>query len=185
MTDRLSASEVAARSERNRASWKALKTASGAKTTSRHTRSPSRTQPTPLDSRNRGIPEASEHAIQAAAVKFWELWASANGVDPRCLYAIPNAGAGAQRGQAGKMKAEGVRRGWPDLGLDLACGGFHGLRIEVKRKGWTPPKSGKALEHWQNQQSIHAMLRRNNYNVIVAVGYDEIIRALCAYVSGR
>ena len=31
-----------------------------------------------------------------------------------------------------QLKAAGVKAGYPDIGLDVARGGYHGLRIELK-----------------------------------------------------
>ena len=135
------------------------------------------------------LPTPTEHQDQVAVIQWWESFSSSKELDLRLLFAVPNAGAGAQRGQAGKMKAEGVRPGVPDLFLALPMPSqanpgamiFAGLFIELKRQGWKPPKSGAALAHWQTQRSIHAMLRRNSYNVIVAVGYDETVTAITSY----
>lgn len=48
------------------------------------------------------------------------------------LYAIPNGG---DRNVivARKLKAEGVKKGVPDLCLPVPRGGYHGLYIELKR----------------------------------------------------
>lgn len=54
------------------------------------------------------------------------------------MFAIPNAGAGAQSGQAGKLKAEGVKAGVPDLCLPVPLNGFHGLYLELKAFNGTP-----------------------------------------------
>jgi hypothetical protein len=45
----------------------------------------------------------------------------------------PNAGAGAQRGQAGKMKAEGVKAGVPDTFLAVAHSGASLTRNQKAR----------------------------------------------------
>lgn len=72
----------------------------------------------------------TEHEDQATVIEWFD-WQY-----PKLLgrlYAIANAGAGAQKGQAGKMKAEGVRRGVPDLCLPVPRQDFCGLYIEMKR----------------------------------------------------
>jgi hypothetical protein len=51
----------------------------------------------------------------------------------RLLYAIPNGGA-RHKAVAGKMRAEGVKKGVPDLHLPVARQGFHSLFIEMKRE---------------------------------------------------
>lgn len=54
--------------------------------------------------------------------------------DLRWLFAVPNGGLRTER-TAGRLKAEGVRKGVPDIFLDVARGGYHGLRIELKAPG--------------------------------------------------
>ena len=49
------------------------------------------------------------------------LWASLNGVRLTI-------------GQAVKAKNAGMKKGYPDIGLDVARCGYHGLRIEMKRE---------------------------------------------------
>lgn len=50
----------------------------------------------------------------------------------RWLFAVPNGG---QRDKitGGRLKAQGVKAGVPDLMLPVACGGYHGLWIELKK----------------------------------------------------
>jgi len=54
------------------------------------------------------------------------------------LYAIPNGGH-RNKATAGKLKAEGVKSGVPDLHLPIARGGYHSLYVEMKK----PPEGGK------------------------------------------
>lgn len=73
----------------------------------------------------------TEHGEQVTLFQ----WSSANEYrmpELALLFAIPNAGAGAQRGQAGKMKAEGVKSGVPDVAMWVARRGYYGLAIEMK-----------------------------------------------------
>lgn len=74
-----------------------------------------------------------EHAHQVALF----AWADAvrrQHPELRWLHSVPNGGARSAR-TAGRLKAEGVRRGVPDVLLDVPRGGFHGLRIELKKPG--------------------------------------------------
>jgi hypothetical protein len=56
------------------------------------------------------------------------------------LFAIPNGGA-RHKAIAGKLRAEGVRAGVPDICLPVPRGEYHGLFIELKR-----PKGGHVSE---------------------------------------
>lgn len=58
------------------------------------------------------------------------------------LFAIPNGGGRTQR-EGGRLKAEGVRAGVPDLQLAFPSGEFHGLFVEMKIKPNTPSKAQK------------------------------------------
>ena len=73
-----------------------------------------------------------EHDAQVAVIQWWAYAHKGFGLPEFALFAVPNAGAGAQRGQAGKMKAEGARSGIPDLLLPVARGAYRGLCIEMK-----------------------------------------------------
>ncbi len=97
--------------------------------------------------------------------------------DPRwnLCFAIPNGGYRSKR-TAGRLKAEGVRAGLPDLFLPIAAHGMHGMFLELK--------CGK------NRQSIPQAawakaLREQGY--CVEVVYDDpsiAIDILAWYLSG-
>lgn len=115
----------------------------------------------------------SEHTEQAALIDWAER------LTPRLpelglLYAIANAGAGGQRGQAGKMKAEGVKRGVPDLCLPVARGGYHGLYIELKATGGTLSAE---------QKQWIAGLRGGGYCAEVCVGTVAAAEAIERYLG--
>lgn len=90
------------------------------------------------------------------------------------IFAIPNAGAGAQKGQAGKMKAEGVKPGVPDLFLAVPRGGRFGLFIEMKAMG------GKASIE---QAGWIARLTMFGYDARICYGADEAIAAIEDYIK--
>lgn len=143
--------------------------------------------------RRRIIP--TEHDDQAAVIEWFDHYGPAHGINPKLLMASPNA-AKRSYGLAARMKAEGMRAGQPDLFLahpklskfKVEPTGwyptlFHGLFIELKRKGWTPPKSGKALEHWERQLEYAQLLRKAGYNALVCIGADEAMQAIKGYVE--
>lgn len=127
----------------------------------------------------------TEHQEQAAVIDWWDkIYAPAHKLDPRLLFAIPN-GANKSFAQAAKFKREGLRAGCPDLILAmpkdmLALRGpewtrlFNGLFIEMKRIG------GKASPA---QIEFATILRNQGYNVIIAQGASEAIRAISAYLE--
>lgn len=74
-----------------------------------------------------------EEDLQRACVEWAEL---ASGRHPllRRLIHVPNGGK-RSKGEAGKMKAMGVKKGVPDLLLPLPSGIYPGLAIELKAPG--------------------------------------------------
>lgn len=119
------------------------------------------------------VARMSEHLEQVSffdwAARFsgrvWELgW----------LYAIPNGG---KRDEAvgAQMQAEGVKPGYPDIGLDVARGRYHGLRIELKIKGGRVRATQQVwLEH----------LERQGYYACVCWQWEHAAKAVLAYLDG-
>ncbi|HBL7242220.1 TPA: VRR-NUC domain-containing protein [Serratia marcescens] len=87
------------------------------------------------------------------------------------LHSTPNGG---QRTKAtgGKLKAEGQKKGYPDMSLDAARGKYHGLRIELKYG-----KSGAKEEQkeWLNR------LTSEGYYCALCVGHNEAIEVIMSY----
>lgn len=135
----------------------------------------------------------TESKSQQAFIRWWDLAYRSLGVpDKRLLFAIPNGGA--RNCVTGAiLKAEGVRRGVPDLFLAVPRVGkcdewiaddlpkvtlkqFHGLFLEFKT--WM----GRVTE---DQQQIQAVLRDQNYVTAVVRGFDQAQRAITAYLRGE
>ncbi len=109
-----------------------------------------------------------EHKIQAGIV------AAADLIIPGRLYAVPNGGNRSAITGA-MLKREGVRRGVPDLQLDMARGGFHGLRMEVKT-----PKGRLTLE----QREWRDWVRAQGYKYHVVRSVQQGVNVLQAYLEG-
>ena len=115
----------------------------------------------------------SEHEEQAALVVWCKLNERKH-PELAWVFAIPNGGY-RHPATAGRLKAEGVRRGYPDLGLDVARGGFHGLRIELKRR------KGGGLSPEQHTWGVRLM--RQGYDWNVARGWEEARDVLLRYLA--
>ena len=68
----------------------------------------------------------------------WAAMQSGKYPELNLLYHVPNGGS-RHKAEAGRLRAEGVKAGVPDLCLPVARGQYHGLYIELKRQrgGWT------------------------------------------------
>jgi hypothetical protein len=90
-------------------------------------------------------------------------------------YAVPNGGLRA-KGVAGKLKAEGVKAGVPDVCLPLRSGEMGALYIEMKSK------DGK-----RNAAQIERMprLAAAGNTVLVCNSWGEAADAVMTYMSGR
>lgn len=105
----------------------------------------------------------------------WAAWSMGKWPELAMLFHIPNGG---KRGkaEAGRLKAEGVSAGVPDLCLPVPRGGYHGLYIELKRiKGGEVSKSQK---EWL------ALLNRQGYFAMVCFGWQEAARTITKYLEG-
>lgn len=124
------------------------------------------------------IKPPSESSEQVALFS-WAALAHGKYPELRKLYAIPNGGL---RGKAtaGKLKAEGVKRGRPDIALDVARGEYHGLRIEMKRRAVKGFKSGVLSEE---QRGCISDLESDGYCALVAYGWEEAKDFLIEYLG--
>ena len=117
--------------------------------------------------------EPSEHQSQAAVIKWWAIASLKYKLPQFALFAIPNGGA---RGQitGALLKAEGLRRGCPDLMLAAPISGIHGLYIEMKRKG-------ESLS--PDQKAFAAYLSEKNYWVRACWSAEEAIDQIISYLE--
>lgn len=77
------------------------------------------------------------YSSSVTALEYWERSDTPEAAVRGCLallHAIPNGGQ-RHKAVAGKMKAEGVKRGVPDVCLPVPRGPWHGLYIEMKKAG--------------------------------------------------
>lgn len=114
-----------------------------------------------------------EHQEQAAVIRFSRDQQTLN-IWPELefLHAIPNAAKRGKR-ERGKMLAEGLKAGMPDLCLPCPRGIYHGLYIEMKH-GRNQPTA--------NQKDCIKFLRQQGYFVDVCWCADEAIGLLKLYM---
>ena len=93
----------------------------------------------------------------------------------KLLFHIPNGG---DRGkaEAGRLKAQGVKAGVPDLMLPVPRGGYHGLFIELKAdKG----RLSEAQKEWIQE------LQQQGYAATCCKGLDEAMNTITRYMNGK
>lgn len=116
----------------------------------------------------------TEHEEQVQVVSWCNLMTDRGYGDYDLIYAIANGG---QRGkaQAGKLKAEGVKKGVPDLCLPVPRGGYGALYIEMKRE-----KGGQVRK---TQSEYMARLTRAGNLCVVCRGAEEAKVAIIEYMG--
>lgn len=114
-----------------------------------------------------------EH-VEQALLMSWAALASGRQPALALLYAIPNGGH-RHPAVAGKLKAEGVKSGVPDLCLPVACGGYHALYIEMK--------AGPTSRVTPNQKAWHAALREQGNAVRVCYSWEQAKDELSRYLE--
>ena len=123
----------------------------------------------------------TEAQEQAAVLSWWASYCRTIKQDVRLLVAVPNgsvlAGDARQRAmQMNKLKATGLRLGFPDLLLLIPFWSKFaaGLAIEMKRIG------EKARPE---QLAYHELLRAQGYRVVVCAGFDAAKAAIVDYLE--
>lgn len=115
----------------------------------------------------------TEHEEQVALMRLVEMH-KGRWPELEMLFAVPNGG---DRNMlvAKKLKAEGVKKGVPDLCLPIPRGVYHGLFIELKRQ-----KGGVISPE---QKAWIAALRGQGYRAEVCKGATEAWDVIREYVQ--
>lgn len=92
------------------------------------------------------------------------------------LHAVPNGGYRSGREAVG-LKRQGVKAGILDLSLDVARGGYHGLKVELKRPG------GKCLPPSKEQAAYIDFLTEQGYYCFVSNDFEEVKRRILEYLN--
>lgn len=113
----------------------------------------------------RAAPARNEEGVGRMLVEWIDLLVFPNGLRPGLFfYHIPN-GLARTATMGGIFKAQGLRPGWPDYGLDLPVGRYHGFRLEIKADNGKKPTA--------EQLEILARLESVGYKCGVAWGFDQ------------
>lgn len=124
----------------------------------------------------------SEHS-QQVALFVWAALEIKTYPQLKWLYAVPN-GFFASSGQKGKMKAEGLKDGVPDIVFPYPKWGenkYAGLYIEMKREIYRHRQNGGCSE---DQMTWLAYLNEVGYKAVVCYGWEEARDQIIGYLNG-
>lgn len=103
----------------------------------------------------------------------WAAYAVGRWPELKYMYHVPNGGA-RNKATAGRLKAEGVKPGVPDICLPVPHGKHHGLYVELKRR-----KGGRVSDE---QKDWIAALHSFGYATAVCRGAQEAIEVIQRYL---
>ena len=112
---------------------------------------------------------------EQTVVMHWATMAAGRWPELRLLFHIPNGGK-RSKPEAVRFRAAGVRSGVPDLFLPCACGGYHGLWIEMKAIGG---RVSQEQEQWSKD------LLEQGYMCTVCYGADEAVETIKKYMQQK
>lgn len=92
------------------------------------------------------------------------------------FFAIPNGGR-RSKGEAIKMRLEGVKAGVPDIFISEPIGSYHGLYVELKRIDMNEKSVSK------DQKDIHSVLLDKGYQVKVCYGAAHAYKEILSYLN--
>lgn len=120
-----------------------------------------------------------EHIEQVKLFQFLRLL-SAQYPALQFVFAIPNEsyGGGRYAMLRGKyFKAEGRKRGVPDIFVPIPSKGYHGLFIEMKKPKHLKPSISK------EQKQYLKFLNKQGYKAIVCYGFEHAKQVICDYLD--
>lgn len=121
----------------------------------------------------RNISVPTEHEEQVMLFHWAQLQSSK--YPPLALmFAIPNGGKRNAK-TAVDLKYEGVKPGVSDIFLPCACGGYHGMFIEMKRT------KGGALS--AAQRDFISKVENQGYKVVVCKGFEAAREEIVKYLT--
>lgn len=97
------------------------------------------------------------------------------------LNSVPN-GARVKRTQAQVLLSEGMTKGVADLELNVARGGFHGLKIEMKREYVDDAGHKKKTYQEPEQRDWQAAVEAEGYKYAVVRTLDEFQQLINEYL---
>lgn len=118
-------------------------------------------------------PRRISESVEQQTIMQWADFSSGRYPELELLYHIPNEGK-RSKATAGRLKAEGLKKGVPDLCLPVARGGYHGLYIELKAIGGRPT---------HEQVGWIGNLRQQGYHAEICAGADRAIRVIEEYLK--
>jgi len=121
---------------------------------------------------NGQLPRTPENCHQEQIMRWWAYYHKRLGCEEWELHHSPNGGS-RHKAEAARLKAQGVRPGYPDLLLDVPRGAYHGLRIELKAIG------GKLSD---DQKKWLKQLQARGFHAVMCVGYDEAVAVIEKYL---
>lgn len=106
----------------------------------------------------------------------WAAMQSGKYPELNLLYHVPNGGS-RHKAEAGRLRAEGVKAGVPDLCLPVARGQYHGLYIELKRQ-----RGGRISE--EQARWIDGLLKQG-YAAAICKGWQEAANVITDYLRQK
>lgn len=82
------------------------------------------------------------------------------------------------KGQARKQKLINRKRGFPDLFIAEARGGYHGLFIEIKRS-----EKIYVNDHVREQRKVLKELEKRGYMAVMVGGLENVINTIQNYLN--
>lgn len=113
-----------------------------------------------------------EHKLQ---VSLMQWLAAVHKIEYALTFAVPNGGH-RHPAVAAKLKAEGVKRGVPDVFMAVPRGDKLGLFIELKTEKGRPT---------EEQKTWIKLLNNQGYKAVICKGYDAAKTAIEEYLRGE
>lgn len=118
--------------------------------------------------------EVRTESAEQRALFEWAALREGKWPEMTLLHHIPNGGS-RNKGEAARLKLEGVKAGVPDIHLPVARGPYHSLYIEMKRV-----KGGRVSPA---QKVFMRKAEAYGNKCVVCRGFDEAVKAITDYME--